>query len=180
MYSKAEMITLASQGWNVVAILSRETKSGRIQICYRVPGRNLVTNAGDLYYAQASAGETTTVDFDHASTAGLRLGTGVVAAGKTDTDVTTFIASAKVALTSGYEKTNDTNVLNTGAATDTVTWMYQYTAASFNNGAVAEGAIVDNITTPTAALTHFLFAAAFSKGATEALTVFVNHNFLGV
>jgi hypothetical protein len=45
---------------------------------------------------------------------------------------------------------------------------------------IIEGAIVDDRTTPTAALTHFLFAASFNKTSSDTLKVFVNHTMNGV
>ena len=57
--------------------------------------------------------------------------------------------------------------------------MFAYSAGDFTAASVANGAIVDDIATPTAALCHFKFAAAFEITATDALTVFVNHEFLG-
>lgn len=144
-----------------------------------VPGLNIVTNDGDLYYAQSIAGETPTDDFDGASS-GLRLGSSNTAPTKTDTDVTTFLSGSEHALDAGYEKTNDDDADNTGAAVDSVTWRYSYSTSEGNVSNINEGAIVDDRTTPTAALTHFLFAATFSKTSSDTLKVFVNHNILGV
>jgi len=125
------------------------------------------------------ASESPTNDFDHATIAGLRLGSADTAPTKTDTDVTTFIASTGKALTAGWEKTNCTDTNNSGGGVDIVTWKYTYAAADFTAAAIKEGAIVDNITTPTAALSHFLFAASFAITASQALIVYVNHEFLG-
>jgi hypothetical protein len=68
-----------------------------------IKGKNIVTNGGDLYYAQKSVGETPTNDF---TAGGLRLGSDNTAPAKGDTDVTTFIASTGKAEKSGYPKTN--------------------------------------------------------------------------
>lgn len=141
-----------------------------------IRGRNIVTNDGDLYYAQMAVGDTPTNDF---TAGGLRLGTNTTNPTKTSTDVGTFEASTGKAESAGYPKVNDQDANNSGAGTDIVTWMYEYTAGDFTEAAVNEGAIVDNVTTPTAALCHFEFAAPFAITATDALTVFVNHEFLG-
>lgn len=146
-----------------------------------VPGLNIVTNNGDLYYAQMACGESpaSTIDYD-GSNAGLRLGSGSTSPTKTSNDVTTFLAGTGHALDATYEKTNDGDSDNTGAATDTVTWRYSYTTSEGNVSGINEGAIVDNRTTPNTALTHFLFAATFTKSSSDTLKVFANHNYLGV
>lgn len=144
-----------------------------------IPGLNIVTNAGDTYYAQMVAGESPTNDFDGASS-GLRLGSNNTNPTKADTDVGTFLAGTAHALDGGYEKTNDADGDNTGAGVDIVTWRYSYLTSEGNATGIIEGAIVDNRTTPTAALTHFELAAAFDKTASDTLKFFVNHEFSGV
>lgn len=144
-----------------------------------IPGVNLVTNDGDVYYAQSSVAESPTDDFD-AAAAGLRLGSAVTAVTKTDTDVTTFLAGTGHVLDATYPLTNDADADNTGAGTDIVTWTYSYLTSEGNAAGIAEGAIVDDRTTPTAALTHFLFAATFTKSSSDTLKCIVNHEILGV
>lgn len=154
-------------------------RQDELQIEQAIPGINIVTNDGDVYYAQSIAAETPTDDFDGGSS-GLRLGSASTTPVKTNTDVGTFLSGTGHALDSGYEKTNDDDADNTGSGTDIVTWRYSYTTAQGNANGIAEGAIVDNITTPTAALTHFLFAASFNKTSSDTLKVFVNHTANGV
>ena len=144
-----------------------------------IPGLNIVTNDGDVYYAEMSAGQTPTDDFDGGS-AGLRLGSSNTSPTKTDTDVTTFLSGTGKALTAGYPNTADADSDNTGSGADVATWQYAYTTAQGNTTGIQEGAIVDDITTPTAALTHFLFAALFDKTSSDTLKVIVNHTFNGV
>jgi hypothetical protein len=145
----------------------------------RVPGLNIVTNDGDQYYAQMACAETPTDDFDGASS-GLRLGSDNTSPTKSDTDVTTFLSGTGHALDAGYEETNDPDSDNTGAGVDVVTWRYSYATGEGNANGIQEGAIVDDRTTPTAALTHFLFAASFNKTSSDTLKVFVNHEMSGV
>lgn len=144
-----------------------------------IPALNLVTNDGDLYYAQSSVAETPTDDFD-AAAAGWHLGTGSTAATKTDTDVTTEDVAGRKATDATYPRTNDPDGDNTGAGTDIVTWRVSYTTAEANITNIREAAIVDNRTTATAALTHFVFAAAFTKTSSDTLKIFANHEMLGV
>jgi hypothetical protein len=144
-----------------------------------IPGLNIVTNDGDQYYAQMACGETPTDDFDGGS-GGLRLGSSNTAPTKTDTDVTTFLSGTGHALDATYEKTNDGDSDNTGAGVDVVTWRFSYATGEGNASGIQEGAIVDSISSPTAALTHFLFAASFNKTSSDTLKVFVNHTMNGV
>lgn len=139
-------------------------------------GSNLVTNEGDLYYAQRGAAETPTTDF---TAGGLRLGSASTTPTKSSADVTTFIASTGKAVSGSYPTTNDGDADNTGAGTDIVSWLFSYTKGDFNAPTIAEGAIVDNTGTPTKALAHFLFDSSFAKTANDTLKVFVNHEMLG-
>lgn len=153
---------------NVVAVL--RNKNGKKYI----PGANIVTNSGDLHYAERGAAETPTNSY-----VGFRLGTAATAPTKTDTDVTTFLTGSGKNLTATYPKTNDSDGDNTGAGTDVVSWAVSYTTAEANGTGIQELAIVDNITTPTVALTHALFAASFDKTSSDTLKVFVNHTMNG-
>lgn len=157
----------------VLGIL-RNVKTGRIEVHH---GVNIVTNEGDKYYAQRSCGETPTIDF---AAGGARLGTGSTTPGKTDADVHTFLSGSGHAKKTGYPKTNDDDAQNTDPAVDTITWIFEYATSEGNGAGINEGAIVDNITTPTAALNHFLFDAPFNKTSSDTFKLIVNHNFLGV
>jgi hypothetical protein len=145
-----------------------------------IEGINIIGDEGDKYYAQCAAGETPTIDFK-GTNAGLLLGTGTGTPTKSDTSVTTVISGSGKTRKSGYPKTNDTgDADNTGDGVDIETWTYEYATGEANNGAIAEGAIVNNTTTPTAALTHFKFSAAFPKTSADTLKVIINHQFNGI
>ena len=159
----------------VLAILRSELLAAELV----VPGINIVTNDGDVWYAQRGAGETVGDDFLHAN-AGLRLGNNNTAPTKSDTDVTAFLSGTAIARDSGYPKTDDDDARNVSDAdVNVLTWRYSYGTSDGNASGIIEGAIVDNRTTPTAALTHFLFAEAFSKTTSDTLAVFVNHELTG-
>lgn len=138
-------------------------------------GSNIVTNDGDTAYAQMIVDEATSFD-----TPFLRLGTGNTAVGKTDTDVTTFIAGSDLALDVGFPQRNNADAGNTDGGVDVITWKFSYPLGDLDTTGIAEGAIVNNGTTPTSALNHFLFAAPFDVAATDQLTVYVNHTFNGI
>lgn len=159
---------LFEEGYNVIAVLGSKDKR------FFIVGKNIVTDAGDQYYAEAAVGSPSW------TVAGMRLGTGTTAPTKTDTDVSTFLTGSAKAIDTGYPTTNDTDTDNTGAGVDVITWRVSYGTSEANGTGISEGAIVDNLTTPTKALTHFLFATAFDKTSSDTLKVFVNHTFNGV
>lgn len=155
---------------NVVAML-RDERTGKTRL---VPGCNVVTNGGDQYYAEAAAGTPSW------SVAGMRLGTDNTTPTKSDTDVTTFLSGSGKAIDSGYPKTDDDDSDNTGAGVDIVTWRVSYGTGEANGTGIAELAIVDNLSTPTKALAHALFAASFDKTSSDTLKIFLNHEMAGV
>ena len=159
------------KGTKIVAVITRG--DGRKEI-YETS--NIVTYAGENYYAQMAAGETPTNDF---TAGGMLLGTGTTTPTQEDTSVTTVISGSGKALRSGYPKSNDNDSDNTGADTNVCTWSYYYAPGDVVEEAIAEGAIVNSTSSPTAALSHFLFSAAFDLTESDSLKVFVNHQFSG-
>ncbi len=155
---------------NIIAVLG--TLGGKIVI----PGSNIVTDAGDIYYAQEGAGEATTNAFGI-----LELGTAGTPAKAADRSDFTSIASTQQAHDGTYPQTNDGDGDNTGAGTDVVTFRTSYTAASFADAAITHGWIT-NVTpgASEALLTGYAFSGSFEKTASDTLKVFVNHTMNGV
>lgn len=159
---------------NILAVLKRP--DGKILI----PGANIVTDAGDEYYAQKSAGETpspsNTFDVHVLASAGTP--------GKSATyDSFTPIASTEKAHSATYPKTLDTDTDNTGAGVDIVTYLASYAKTDFSHSAITHGMITN--ASPTLSpdeplLTGYAFASSFAKTTDDTLKVFVNHEFLGV
>lgn len=158
---------------NVLAVL--RTPEGKLLI----PAANIVTNAGDRFYAQKSAGEATSNAF----------GIHAMASAGTPAKVSdlvdfTLIAGSNKAHTAGYPKTTDVDADNTGAGADIVTYLVSYTKTDFNHAAISHGVItnvgLDVISPGEPILTGYAFAAPFEKTANDTLKVFVNHEFLGV
>ena len=152
-------------------------KTGEVQ---KIWGRNIVTNAGDVWYAQSACSETPTNAF-----ANLYLAT---ACGETsgvpvkDSDYSDFTlhAGSEKAKSTDYPKTNDADVQNTGSGTDIVTWLFEYTSAngpfvdvthSFISIASASG------TDPI--MNGYKWTAAWSKDDSTQAKIFTNHEFLG-
>ena len=156
---------------NVTVVLS--DKDGNIKGI--VKGQNIVTDAGDIAYAQKVVAEATNFD-----TPFIRLGTSAVAVTKTDTDVTTFISGSDLAVDVGFPQRDNSDPGNTDGGVDVVTWKFSYALGDLDVIGIAEGAIVNNGTTPTSALNHFLFAAAFDVAASDQLTIYCNHSFNGI
>ena len=154
---------------NVLAVLGRP--DGR----FLIPASNIVTDAGDIYYAQLGASEATTNAF------GVHELASAGTPGKAATRATfTPIASTEKAHTATYPKTNDGDADNTGAGTDIVTYLATYAKVDFNATGITHGMITN--VTPGASeplLTGYAFAASFDKTADDTLKVFVNHTFTG-
>ena len=158
---------------NCLAILRGPRFDGRGIV---IPGANIVTDAGDVHFAQLGAAESATNAFTlwSMATAGTP--------GKTATDDTfTLIASSGQAQDATYPKTNDGDSDNTGAATDARTTRVTYTAASFNNGAITHAFITN--TSPGAAepiLAGWAWAASINKTSSDTLKCFHNATMNGV
>ncbi len=144
---------------------------------------NIVTDAGDEYYAEAGAvkgGETVTIPYDSMS---LATAASAAPAKGNDWSNITEIASTNKLVKATYPKTNDTGDSdNTGDGVDVTTWTFEWTAADFNSTVITDGVILEG---PGAAseplLTHFEFTGGvFTKTATDTLKVIVNHTFNGV
>lgn len=145
-----------------------------------IPGINIVTSDGDIYYAQLAMGDSLTDDFQAAG-AGIRLGSDNTSPTKSDTDVTTFLSGSDHVIDATYPKSNDGDADNTGAGTSVMTWTYSYLTSEGNVASIIEGAISDVRAGPsTAVLTHFLFAGVFTKTSSDTLKCIINHTVLGV
>lgn len=154
-----------------VVLTNEDTGAVRI-----IPGWNIVTNAGDVWYAQKSADETPTNDFDSLYLAT----TGPASPAKTD-DYDDFGGiTGEKHVDTGYPKTNDDDTDNTGAGVDIVSWRFQYSTADgpFTN---IEWSFI-SITSAGAGqaiLNSYRWAAAWSKDSSTSAKVFANHEMLG-
>jgi len=156
---------------NVVAVLT--TPTGEKET---FTGANIVTTAGDEYYAQMAAGETPATDF---TLGGIRLGTNFISADKDDTDVDNEHSNGRLAVDATYPKADDDDSDNQYPGANTITWRFSYGYAVGNIAGIEECAIVDTIAAPTVALCHAKFAIQFTKSASSTMKIFVNHKFVG-
>ena len=156
----------------VVVILN--TPSGK----KRFVSNNIITTAGDIFYAQKCAGETPTNNFRN-----LRLGSSApVSTSKSSTTSSiTLIPNTEKALSNGYPKTNCEDPDNGFGGENVITYKYEYGKADFNAPVVSEGIIcVQGASAGDPVLCHFAFDTAFEKTANDTLVIFINHEGEGV
>ena len=163
-----------------ICIVKENTLTGEKTWYY---SKNIVTNDGDLYYAQSACGETPTSDFG-GSDGRMELRTGSATPAKSDTynEVTTPVTASRKAIDATYPKTNDGDTDNTGAGTDIVTWRTSWATSDFSANAIIGGCIHVGGSSPATSsklLTHFDLTS-FNKTSSDTLKIFVNHTFNGV
>ncbi len=155
-----------------VVLTNHET--GEIRI---IPGRNLVTNEGDKWYAQSACGETPTNTF-----ANLYLATAGPATPAKDDDYSDFTVAggSEKAKTAGYPKTNDDDTDNTGAGVDIVSWKYEYSTSDGPFTAITHSFIAAASASGTdPILNSYKWAASWDKDSSTSAKVFANHEMLG-
>lgn len=145
---------------------------------------NIVTDSGDLYYAQRASGESPTSAFHTSGTGKQELRTGSATPAKTNTytNVTTPVTASRKNINSGYPKTSDSDSDNTGSGTDIVTWLTSWTTGDFSATSIIGGCIHEGGSSPSSAtklLTHWSISS-FDKTSSDTLKIFVNHTFNGV
>ena len=145
--------------------------------------KNIVTNDGDLYYAQQAVETTPTSDFGGSDgRMELRTGSATPAKGHVYSDVTTPITASRKAIDAGYPKVSDGDSDNTGSGADIVTWRTSWTTSDFNANAIIGGCIHVGGASPASGakvLSHFSITS-FNKTTSDTLKIFVNHTFNGV
>ena len=145
---------------------------------------NVVTNSGDVYYAQLGAAETPTDTYTELSVS--TNAWSPVPAKISDADdltVAVAVGTANKAKTATYPKTNDGDADNTGAGTDIVTWAFSYAKTDFNDPSIVSGAVhetgaVFGAASADPVLTAFSITS-FAKTADDTLKIFVNHEMDG-
>lgn len=158
---------------NVFLVLTNiYTKKSRI-----ILGKNIVTDAGDIFYAQKISGEATTNPFDI-----MELGINGAAPVKTSdrSNVTTPVGSSQKVFDLGFPKSNDLSAVNTGKGIDVVTFSVIYLVGEANANDI-DRVIITNAT-PGASEPVLMHASVtpFTKTSSDILQVFVNHTMNGV
>jgi hypothetical protein len=155
---------------NVLAAL------GTVEGLRIIPASNIVTTAGDVFYAARMAGGTPVNTFTTHQLASA----GTPAKGANRSAFTVIAASLKVQ-DAGYPMVSDADADNTGGGATIRTTRVSYTKADFSANSITHGIITNP--TPGASeplLTGYAFAQAFDKTANDTLKLFVNHEALGV
>lgn len=182
-------VTVSNKGGraNILLIL-KDAATGRVERV--VHGKNIVTNAGDQYYAERAC-ETPAaaiysfhrgklaVAASYRQVEGKAVTYGSFTFGGTWTGIQSF--------DSGYPKVSDTDVDNTGAGVDIVTYRRTYSTAQANYTIKALGIVRFGATTSAAVSLRYLLnyitlsaAQQITKTSSQTLKVFVNHTFNGV
>lgn len=172
---------------NVVAVIGRpEVSPSGVEDLIKewYYGPNIVTNDGDIYYAQKAVGETPATNENFlAGRYELQNPATQDTPAKTDTygNVTTPITASRKVYDSTYPKRNDNDTDNTGAGVDIVTYRTSWTTGDFTANGINGGAIHDNASpvAGTKLLTHFTISS-FNKTSSDTLKFFVNHTMNGV
>lgn len=161
-------------GWKgIIVVVLNTPKDKKRFVC-----KNIITNAGDIYYAQKGVGETPANNFTN-----LYLGSTPSPSPGKDSNFgsITLISDTNKALETGYPKTNDTDSDNGYGGANVVTRKYAYGKADFAAASITEGIIATATASGTdPVLCHFAFPTPFEKTSNDTLVIFVNHKSEGV
>lgn len=149
-------------------------------------GHNIISDFGDIFYAQEGAGEAPTDTYTE-FTVSTNAWSPVPGKATDSDDLVVSVASgtANLAFTGGYPKSNDTgDADNTGDGVDVVSWAVLYGKAAFNDPSI-EGVTIHETGAVfgAAAADPVLMSAnltSFGKTADDTLKIFVNHTMNGV
>lgn len=153
-------------------------KTGEVR---KIWGRNLVTNAGDQYYAESACGEGVTNAFVklYLATA-CGEGGGDPAKDSDLSDFTLHSPDGEKALTATYPLTDDQDGDNTGAGVDIVTWLFEYTTGDGPFVDVTHSLIsIASATGSDPILNGYKWGAAWTKDSSTSAKIFANHEMLG-
>ncbi len=151
---------------------------------------NIVSDEGDLFYAQRAAEEQP--DTDHFTNGATTAFDGIMELGNDTTPTSPlktqdrsvmagfFVAGSQKAMDSTYPRTNDPDGDNTGAGTDIVTHRVSYTTGEANASDIQQVIITNP--SPGASENILMYATftAFTKTSSDTLKMFVNHTMNGV
>ena len=156
--------------------------------------KNIVTDDGDLYYAERGALLTVGTpispvpsNFTDANGVPDMImemydnSGGVPAKGNDRSDLGTIITGSAKAIDATYPQVNDGDGDNTGAGTDIITYRVSYTTGEANSAGIAD--VILTNPTPGASeplIMHAEFGTPFEKTSSDTLKVFINHEMLGV
>lgn len=148
--------------------------------------KNIVTNDGDLFYAERAVKTAIPTNFVDGSgnwdgIMELYNGaSGAPAKGNNRSNLTGLVTGSAKVIDATYPKINDGDSDNTGAGTDIATYRVSYLTSEANATGIADVIITNP--TPGASeplLMHAEFGTPFTKTSSDTLKVFVNHQLNG-
>jgi hypothetical protein len=164
-------------GYGVVELRDKRDRLIEVQ-----PFANLITDAGDLYYAtRGISGVSPAAPSDATKMNGMKLGTGTTAAAKNGAGaaLVTYLTASNVAFDATFPSTSN---LGAGLGVQAV-YKTTWAAGTATNTAITEAAIVNdqatNATTTAANTASRVVFTAVNKGASDTLAITWNHKFLG-
>lgn len=147
-----------------------------------VPFANLITTAGDQYYAQkAIVGISPSAPSAPTAVNGMKLGTGTTAVAKSSTGaaLVTYLTASNVV----FDATFPSAAAVGGDAGWNATYKTTWVAGTATNTAITEAVIVNdqatNATTTAANTIARVVFTAVNKGASDTLAITWTHKFLG-
>lgn len=159
-----------------------ELRDERDRLKLALPFANLVTTAGDQYYAQkAIVGISPANPSAPTAVNGMKLGTGTTAAAKSGAGaaLVTYLSASNVAFDSTFPSAAAVGGDGGWNATYKTTWA----AGVATNSAITEAVIVNdqatNATTTAANTVARVVFSAVNKGASDTLAITWTHKFLG-
>ena len=142
-----------------------------------IPGQNIVTTAGNTFYAESSCGQAPSVVYANLFLATAGPATPLVG---DDYDDFTVVAGSSKAKSSGYPKCPDLDTDNTGKGATVVTWKFEYSTGDgpftdITHSFIAAAGAGAGATI----LNSYKWAASWSKDASTTATIYTNHTMLG-
>lgn len=180
--AREEASDLGLKGFGVAHLLSP-----RGELMDVVPFVNLITNAGDLYYAtRGVAGVSPASVADATKMTGMKLGTGTTAVGKSATGAAniesgTYISGSNVAFNTSYPQVT---AVGTNAGYYAVYQCVWPGSGGLSNANINEVVIVNDsasnaYSTVANTISRAVLSSTVNKGTNDVLTITWNHKFLG-
>lgn len=171
-----------TSGFALVGYGILELRDPRGHLIEVQPFANLITDAGDLYYAgKTIVGIAPANPAAPTAMSGMKLGTGVTAAAKSGAGgaLVTYLTASNVAFDATFPSTAN---LGAGLGVNAV-YKTTWGAGVATNTAITEAVIVNDAATNAATVaantaSRVVFAAV-NKGAADSLAITWNHKFLG-
>jgi hypothetical protein len=165
-------------GFGVAELLDADGKRKLL-----LPFANLITDAGDLYYAaKAITGIAPASPAAPTAMSGMKLGTGSTAVAKAGAGaaLVTYLTASNAAFDATYPQTSN---LGSGLGVNSV-YRTTWAAGVATNAAITEVVVCNdagtNATSSAAnSAARALFGSAINKGASDSLVVTWSHKFLG-